>query len=230
MTTPYTYLIGWTDHNKWYYGVRYADNCHPSELWLSYKTSSSAVSNFVAKHGDPQVIQVRKTFCSKDSARLWEHRVLRRLNVVRNEKWLNRTDNKSITPLYGNDHPNAKRRGKDSPFYGIKRPRIAELKQKEWTENNPMHTQSSKEKSIAKRSGENHHMQRAEVREKVSGKNNWIHKNPAALEERRQEFYRRNKANRGKVYRKEPCPYCKAEMPINNIKRHVSLCKNKDFS
>lgn len=30
--TPYTYLIGWPNLNKWYYGVRYAKNCQPIDL------------------------------------------------------------------------------------------------------------------------------------------------------------------------------------------------------
>jgi hypothetical protein len=36
----YTYLIGWSKLDKWYYGVRYASNCNPDELWVKYKTSS----------------------------------------------------------------------------------------------------------------------------------------------------------------------------------------------
>lgn len=34
--TPYTYLIGWSKHNKFYYGVRYAKNSNPKELWITY--------------------------------------------------------------------------------------------------------------------------------------------------------------------------------------------------
>lgn len=230
MTQPYTYLIGWPEQNRWYYGVRYANNCVPSELWETYKTSSKAVQEFVALYGNPTVIQIRKIFNSKESARLWEHKVLRRMSVVHSNKWLNRTDNKSITPLYGDEHPNASRRGKDSPIYGIKRPDIAALKRKEWLDSNPMHNAESKAKVVAKNCGDNHHMKRPEVKEKVSGKNNWIHKNPEALAERRQRFINMNTARRGKTYRKETCPHCEAEMPINNFKRHVSLCKNKDFT
>lgn len=31
----YTYLIGWSSHNKFYYGVRYAKGSNPNELWKS---------------------------------------------------------------------------------------------------------------------------------------------------------------------------------------------------
>lgn len=44
---PYTYLLGWPEIDKWYYGVRYAKKCHPSDLWVTYKTSSRHVDSIV---------------------------------------------------------------------------------------------------------------------------------------------------------------------------------------
>jgi hypothetical protein len=92
----YTYLIGWTLHNKWYYGVRYAKGCQPSELWRTYFTSSSYVHEFRSKYGDPDIIQIRKVFETKEKAILWENKVLKRMNVIYDEKWLNRTNNIAI--------------------------------------------------------------------------------------------------------------------------------------
>ena len=40
--TPYTYLIGWSNLNKFYYGVRYGKGCHPSDLWVKYFGSRNA--------------------------------------------------------------------------------------------------------------------------------------------------------------------------------------------
>ena len=37
---PYTYLIGWTNYDMWYYGVRYTKDADPNELWKKYFTSS----------------------------------------------------------------------------------------------------------------------------------------------------------------------------------------------
>lgn len=88
-TIPYTYLIGWSKHNKWYYGVRYRRGCNPSDLWNPYKTSSRYVHEFVKMYGDPDIIQVRKTFNESKSAHLYEQRVLNRLNVLSSDKWLN---------------------------------------------------------------------------------------------------------------------------------------------
>jgi hypothetical protein len=95
---PYTYLIGWTAHNKWYYGSRYAKKCHPSDLWKLYFTSSAYVKQMREEFGEPDVIQVRKTFESVNECRNYEHRVLQRLRVVKSSKWLNKTDVKSIPP------------------------------------------------------------------------------------------------------------------------------------
>lgn len=78
---PYTYLIAWSDHNIWYYGVRYAKHCCPEDLFNPYKTSSKYVKNFITEFGLPDVIQVRKTFESVVTAKNFEDKVLRRMKV-----------------------------------------------------------------------------------------------------------------------------------------------------
>lgn len=93
---PYTYLIGWLKLDKWYYGVRTAKNCHPGDLWTTYFTSSKYVKEFITQYGEPDIIQIRKIFDNKEKASLWEHKVLRRINAVKDTKWLNKTDNKCI--------------------------------------------------------------------------------------------------------------------------------------
>lgn len=97
---PYTYLIGWTKLNKWYYGVRWSKLSNPSELWTQYKTSSRYVKEFYAINGEPDVIEIRKIFNDPYRARLYEEKVLKKLNKLDpfgpNSKWLNRTTNKSI--------------------------------------------------------------------------------------------------------------------------------------
>lgn len=98
---PYTYLIGWSSINKWYYGVRFCKNCHPSDLWVKYFTSSKLVKKLRESIGEPDVVQVRKTFNNSNSARIWENKVLKKLNVIHEDKWLNQTDNISIQPMIG---------------------------------------------------------------------------------------------------------------------------------
>lgn len=85
----FTYLIGWTSLNQYYYGVRYSKNAHPDDLWTRYFTSSNVVKDYREKYGEPDVIQVRKTFQTKNEAINWEEKVLKRLKVLKSEKWLN---------------------------------------------------------------------------------------------------------------------------------------------
>lgn len=110
---PYTYLIGWKHHNLWYYGVRYAAKANPIDLWESYFTSSKYVAATRIELGEPDVIQVRRIFESAETAIKWESKVLRRLNVLQSNNWLNRTINCKImsgpgklNPMYGKRHSN----------------------------------------------------------------------------------------------------------------------------
>ena len=93
---PYTYLIGWSKFNIYYYGLRFGKNCRPSDLWNPYKTSSKHVKNFIKDNGEPDIIQIRKTFNNIKFAQKWEHIVLKRMKVIFRKDFLNKTDNKSI--------------------------------------------------------------------------------------------------------------------------------------
>lgn len=97
----YTYLIGWSSLNKFYYGVRYAKASNPNELWKSYFTSSKHVKNFARKHGNPDIIEIRKEFTDRDSAIAWENSVLKKMNVVEDSRFLNATNNMAIKHPYG---------------------------------------------------------------------------------------------------------------------------------
>lgn len=105
MGIPYTYLIGWKERHVWYYGVRYARECHPDELLKTYFTSSKYVKNEINNYGLPDYCQVRRIFDNSESSRNWEHRVLRRINAVYREDFLNETDNKAIKPKPGVKRP-----------------------------------------------------------------------------------------------------------------------------
>jgi hypothetical protein len=104
--TPYTYVIGWTHLNKYYYGVRYAKKCNPSDLWISYFTSSKSVQRLREKEGEPDIKQIRKVFDNTKSAILWEAKVLRRLDVLKNDKWLNQNIAGATGDLKDRPHPN----------------------------------------------------------------------------------------------------------------------------
>jgi hypothetical protein len=91
-TTPYTYLIGWTAQNLWYYGRRTAKHCNPTDLWTKYFTSSAHVSDTRLVYGEPDVVQVRKVFVDPTECARWEARVLGRLKASRDPKFLNKTN------------------------------------------------------------------------------------------------------------------------------------------
>jgi hypothetical protein len=225
MTTPYTYLIGWPEYNIWYYGVRYAVGCHPSDLWNPYTTSSPIVKEFFKLHGNPTVIQVRNTFNDQMTARIWENRVLKKMSVVQNPKWLNEHD-QMAPPAYSGDKHWMKVQNYDGSSHWKKTDEGREFSRKLWKgEKNPSKNPDSLARSIEKRSGELHHMKKSEISKKVSGKNNYIYKDPQALAERRERFIKMNKARAGKPYRKVACQYCNMECGTNNIKRHEKCCK-----
>ena len=99
-TFPFTYLIGWSQLDTLYYGVRYKDKCNPKDLWSNYFTSSKTVEEFRKINGEPDIIQIRKTFGEFDKLNKeeknfilgYEHTVLRRLCADKNPKFLNKSN------------------------------------------------------------------------------------------------------------------------------------------
>ena len=132
---PYTYLLGWSDLDRYYYGVRFAKDCNTTDLWVTYFTSSKYVKEFRRIHGEPDIVQIRKEFDDIEMARLWEHKVLRRLRVVNNEKWINKTDNISIDPKCASKG----RKGKIGNRLGSKNPKLSALNKLKVGPNNPFY-------------------------------------------------------------------------------------------
>jgi hypothetical protein len=88
--TPYTYLIGWSLLNKWYYGRRTVKDVHPHDFWKLYFTSSNEVEKFRAEHGEPDIIQIRKVFNSVEKCINWELKILHHFDITKTEIWLNK--------------------------------------------------------------------------------------------------------------------------------------------
>lgn len=90
---PYTYIIKCIPTQQYYYGVRYAKNCHPDDLWATYFTSSLYVKKLIQEYGKQSFqYEVRKTFTNIHKARKWEERVLRYLKVSQRGDFLNMYD------------------------------------------------------------------------------------------------------------------------------------------
>ena len=196
--TPYTYLIGWSKLNKWYYGVRYAtktkclyeSGCHPDDFWVKYHTSSEVVTAFRKEHGEPNFIKIDKTFSNADDAKAWEEKELVRLNVVKEDKWLNGTLAFPPPPMYGEDHPNyIHGRSKD--------PDWKREKSRKWRENNPEKARERgrnwRENNLekARESSQNWREKNPEKSRKSSRK--WRENNPEKAREKDRKRYAKNK-------------------------------------
>lgn len=89
---PYTYHIAWSKYDIHYYGVRFAKNCNPCDLWKTYFTSSKKVAAHRKLMGEPDIVEIRKVFDTAHQARLWEAEVIRRLHAPSKKNWLNMSD------------------------------------------------------------------------------------------------------------------------------------------
>ena len=90
---PFTYVLTFKPTGQRYYGVRYAKNAHPSQLWKTYFTSSKVIKNLLKEHGTEVFeVAVRRTFRSKESAVIWESKVLKRLDASHNKNWFNQVN------------------------------------------------------------------------------------------------------------------------------------------
>lgn len=90
---PYTYHLYHRPTGKHYYGVQYGKNAHPSNLWVSYFTSSKKVKALIELFGkDSFDVEVRRTFKTRAEAKTWEDKVIRRLNAAHRTDWLNMSD------------------------------------------------------------------------------------------------------------------------------------------
>lgn len=101
----FTYLVKCIPTNQFYYGVCFKQGADSNRLWTTYFTSSKSVHRLVEEYGsDAFEVEVRRIFDTPAAARLWEAKVLKRMNVVKDARWLNQTDLHSFTPRYGDDN------------------------------------------------------------------------------------------------------------------------------
>lgn len=89
---PFTYVIGWSKHRKFYYGAKYAQGCHPNDLWTTYFTSSKYVAEYRKENGEPDIIKIHRIFSDKDSCVLFETRYLTRIDAQNNPLFLNESN------------------------------------------------------------------------------------------------------------------------------------------
>jgi hypothetical protein len=90
-TIPFSYHLFHKPTQKHYYGIKYAKGCTPSDLWVTYFSTSLPVKKLIKEYGENSfIVTVRKTFSTPSEALAWEHKVLRRLRAAERPDWLNR--------------------------------------------------------------------------------------------------------------------------------------------
>lgn len=89
--TPFTYYLKWSKTGISYYGCRYGINCHPTQLGVSYFSSSTHVKEYIEIYGIPDILKVTKIFTSIPECRKWESRFLIKTNAKTNKKLLNKS-------------------------------------------------------------------------------------------------------------------------------------------
>lgn len=106
--------------------MRYAHGCCPADLFVKYFTSSKEIRSIIAFEGTQSFqYQIRKICRTREQALKWENTVLRRMKVLTDTRFFNKTNNFAIAPRYGIDNHMF---GKVSPTKGI--PRTLEVKLK----------------------------------------------------------------------------------------------------
>jgi hypothetical protein len=93
-TTPFTYILKFRPTNQYYYGVRWAKGCDPSDLWVTYFSSSSHIKKLIAEFGkDSFEFRISKTFQTKKQATSHERKFLLRVNAAQNGAFINKRNN-----------------------------------------------------------------------------------------------------------------------------------------
>lgn len=88
--TPYCYLLRHKRTGLVYYGSKSSSDSHPAFFMVFYFTSSKIVKAYLQSDGiDAFEWEIRKTFTNRDECIKWESKVLRRMKVHENDKFIN---------------------------------------------------------------------------------------------------------------------------------------------
>lgn len=200
----YTYLIKFIPTGQVYYGVRYGNKIPPEEdLWKKYFTSSKVVKQLLEEHGPESFeFEVRKTFDDPEKARIWEENVLKRMNVVHNDQWLNKTDSRNFD-LSGARQTFLEKYGVDNPFKSeIVQEKVKKTLQKKYGCDSPLQSEIFREKmkkTNKERYGCENPLQCENFREKYKQTNleRYGVENPAKSEEVKAKMKKTNKERYG---------------------------------
>ena len=251
---PYTYLLKHKPTNTFYYGVRYQNVKKripiAEDLWTKYFTSSPKVKELINEYSqDSFDFEIRKVFDTPEQATAWETKVLTRMKVLHNDKWINQN-------IAGHIMPTAESNKKISDFHKGK-PKTAEHAKKIGDANRgkkkPPRDQAYRDKMSKSTSGEKNGMynktQSAKTRKLIGAANKAIQLakgddhhmkhidwTPERCQKMREIRAKRKPATReqieaiaaklrGQKREKKHCPHCDRMISLGWYNRHGDNCK-----
>ena len=241
---PYTYYLHHIPTNQHYYGVRTARNCNPSELWITYFSTSKLVWSLREQYGDASFkYEVRRLFKTVKEALEWETRFLTRIDAANRVDWLNQHNG-------GNKFSTA---GKVPWNKGVThsveaRRKISLARKKYVGELHPMygklHTNESKRLMSEHRSGKcvgennpfygKHHSDELKhmISEQNAGENNWMFGKEGRFKGKKHSIETRNRMSetrKGKYTGENNPMYGKhhSEATLQKIRGHIPWNKGK---
>lgn len=165
----YTYYLFHKPTGLKYYGVRFKKDCKTEDLWEKYFSSSKEVHKLIEEYGINSFdYEIRKKFDSIEKARDWEHKVLKRLKVLKRKDWINKSEAKSASTKgfkYSEESKkkmSAWQQGENNPMYGKthseeSKRKISEAgKNRIWSEEAKKKISETKKKKYP--AGETHYM------------------------------------------------------------------------
>lgn len=228
MSIPFTYIITHVPSGMKYYGVRFAKNCSPSDIGVTYFSSSGVVKKMILDEGVENFsFEVRKIFSTKEDALKWENKFLTRINAVDNDKWLNMSNGHAR--FYVAKHSEETKKKMRKPKSDEHRAKLKKhLDEKRVI---PKWTDEMKKKLSLRISGEGNHnfgrsdhigaLKLVEIAKSRRGKT-W------------EELYGKEKADEmrsrcgNRKVTHEPCPHCGySNKPSYMKKWHFEKCKHR---
>ena len=138
---PYCYLLKCPD-GRVYYGSSYTKKlvANPKKFWTEYFTTSKDIHAMIEEYGKESFeFEIRKTFDCHEKCHQWETKVLHRMNVIHDDRFVNKSNNVNFGANIGGhnwtDESKKKsseaRLGEANPMYGKSH---SEENKKKWSE------------------------------------------------------------------------------------------------
>jgi hypothetical protein len=90
MATPYTYILKHKPTGRIYFGARWAKNCNPDDLFVTYFSSSKTIKKIIKEEGtDVFMYRVIETFTCPEDCVSKEYAVLQKYKAGRNPRFIN---------------------------------------------------------------------------------------------------------------------------------------------